>query len=140
MSDETNPQNKPKRDITQVWAVQGYIVRPERYFVPPTDIIELDDRVVVLIELAGVRGDSFRIALDNQQLMVSGTRERPDLPALAYHQAEIGFGEFRVSIPLPWSIENDRVSANYRNGLLQISLPRQQARQVHIVDVHTDEE
>lgn len=140
MSSKTQ-DNPMKQQPTQRWSVQGYLVRfPARRFVPATDIIELADRLVILIELAGMRGDGFRIALDDQTLIVSGKRERPsELPKAAFHQVEIGFGEFRVEIPIPWTVKREEVSANYRNGFLRIDLPRQEPRRVQIVDVNADE-
>ncbi len=142
---DDNKSEKPTPDQRRLpgnaWAVQGYIVRyPTRRFVPPTDIIELEDRIMILVEIAGMRGDGFKIALYNQNLVISGTRERRDQPDAAYHQAEIGFGDFRINVPMPWSVERDEVNASYSNGFLRVELPRQQARRVHIVDVNTDEE
>jgi HSP20 family protein len=136
----TDHPSDRSRSTAQVWAIQGYRVRPSRRFAPPTDIIEMEDRIVVLAEIAGMRSDDFKIALYNQTLVVSGTRQRPDMTATAYHQAEIGFGEFRLTIPMPWSISEDEVSASYRQGLLRIDLPRQQQQRVHIVDVNASED
>ncbi len=136
MSMIDDPNNRPGR----VWTVQGYLVRSARRFSPPTDIIELDDQIVVLVELAGMRGEDFKIALYNQTLTISGVRQRPDLEATAYHRAEIGFGEFRVSIPMPWSVVEDEVTASYRQGFLRVDLPRQQSQHIHIVDVNASED
>lgn len=124
---------------SQAWSV--HLVRhPARQFVPPADIIEREDSITVLVEIAGMSGDSFKIALYNQSLTITGTRKRPDFQDAAYHQAEIGFGDFRLTIPMPWSVERDDVTASYNNGFLRIELPRQKARRVHIVDVNTEDE
>jgi HSP20 family protein len=142
MTDDENLTNKARERavIHQVWSVQGYLVRPSRRFTPPTDIIEHDDRVVVFVEIAGMNRENFKIALSNQTLTVSGVRERPTVGSAAYHQAEIGFGEFQVTVPLPWAIEAEQVTANYSNGFLRVDLPYQQGQQhAHIVNVNTDE-
>lgn len=141
-NDQNDDRPKDKRRTTsQTWAVQGYLVQnPTRQFAPPTDIIELEDNIIVLVEIAGMRGDGFKIALYSQELIVTGRRERPDLQDAAYHQAEIGFGDFRLAIPVPWSVQRDHVHATYTNGFLRIELPRQKARRVHIVDVNTEDE
>ncbi len=136
MSIIDDPNDRPGR----VWTVQGYLLRPVRRFTPPTDIIEMDERIVVLVEIAGMTSDNFKIALHNQTLTISGVRQRPQLEATAYHRAEIGFGEFRVSMPMPWSVMEDSVTANYRRGFLRVELPRQQSQHIHIVDVHTSED
>lgn len=136
MSMIDDPNERPAR----IWTVQGYLVRPVRRFVPPTDIIEMDDRIVVLVEIAGMTSENFKIALYNQTLTISGVRQRPTLEATAYHRAEIGFGEFRVNIPMPWSVVEGEVIASYRHGFLRVDLPRQQSQHIHIVDVHTSED
>ncbi|MEM6280816.1 MAG: Hsp20/alpha crystallin family protein [Chloroflexota bacterium] len=139
MADDQKAEKPNKRATGQHWAVQGYIVRnPRRRFTPPSDIIETDDRIIVLVEIAGMRGDSFKISLYNQSLIIGGVRARVEIEEAAYHQAEIGFGEFKLEVPMPWSVERDNVNASYTNGFLRIELPRQQARRVHIVDINTE--
>jgi HSP20 family protein len=117
------------------------IVRPVRPFVPPTDVVELDDRLVVMVEIAGMRAGDFNITLQRRRLIVSGVRERPvaqDNPA--YHQLEIGYGEFRLEFDIPWPVDGDAISASYHDGFLQIDLPRKAAMQVHIVDLERQEQ
>lgn len=113
------------------------ILRPSRLFVPPADVIELDDRIVIVIEIAGMRAGDFNIALHNRRLIVSGARERPHFPHRAYHQVEIGYGDFRIEFILPWNADKEAVSAAYQDGFLQIELPR---RQAHVVDVSAEEQ
>lgn len=116
------------------WVVQGYVVwRSNRLFVPPTDVIELEDKILVNVEIAGMRPNDFSISLLNRHLVISGTRERPTLPNVAYHQVEIGYGEFRVEVQLPQVVEGDHVNATYRDGFLQVELPlRSEGQQVTI--------
>lgn len=144
MSDELKPTNRAvdrKRSTNQMWAVQGFLVRvPVRQFTPPTDVIEMDDRILVLVEIAGMKGDDFRIALDSKRLVIAGQRPRPHMPDAAYHQVEIGFGEFRVELPLPWTVKEDEVTAAYQNGFLKVELPREEARRIPIVDVNNEGE
>jgi len=134
-----NPNDKPT-SIGNNWTVQRYVIRTNQRFVPPADVIETSESIVVLVEIAGMRGEDFRIALHNQRLIISGVRQRPEVDATAYHQVEIGAGEFRLSVPIPWSIEEEGVTASYRNGFLRVDLPRQKAQRVHIVDVNTSED
>jgi len=141
---DNNEQDKPvdkKRPPARSWEVQAYMVRyPARRFVPPADVIEREDKIIVLVEIAGMRGDSFKIALYQQRLVISGTRERPDFADAAYHQAEIGFGEFVLDILMPWTIAQDKVTASYSNGFLRVELPREGAKRVHIVDVNDEDD
>lgn len=123
------------------WVVQGYMIfRPNSQFTPPTDVIEFADKLVVLIEIAGMKAGDFSVSLTNSQLVVTGTRERPSFPEGAYRQVEIGYGDFRVEVTLPWSVDQDDVTAAYREGLLQIELPRRAERAVRVIDVNAPEE
>jgi HSP20 family protein len=108
--------------------------RTARYFVPPTDIVELADRLVVMVEIAGMNADDFNITLMNRTLIVSGVRRRDVMEFTTYHQLEIGYGQFRVEINLPWMADSEQVNATYRDGLLQIELPRRADRQIPVVD------
>jgi HSP20 family protein len=104
-------------------------------FHPPTDVIELADRLLVRVEIAGVRASEFNITLHDRVLLVTGTREQPPQQNPAYYQAEIGYGEFRVEVALPWSVERERVSAGYEAGFLQIELPRMAGKHIPVQEI-----
>lgn len=123
------------------WVVQGYMIfRPNSQFTPPTDVIEFSDRLLVLMEIAGMKSSDFTVSLLNNHLIVTGTRERPSFHGAAYHQVEIGYGDFRVEIVLPWPVSQDEVSAAYRDGFLQIELPRRPDKAIRIIDVDATQE
>lgn len=106
-----------------------------RRFVPPTDIIELDDRLLIVAEIAGMQPDDFSITLFNRRLVISGAR-RPTVDDFkALHRLEIGYGEFRIEVSLPWSADGDQVIATYRDGFLQVELPRLPEVNVPVIDV-----
>jgi len=115
--------------------IQGYAVRLNirRQFEPPTDVIELEDKIIVLVEIAGMRANDFNVALNGQQLVITGTRERPALQNAAYHQVEINYGEFRVEFSLPWNVSNQGVTAAYRDGFLHIEMPRVPENRIRVV-------
>ncbi len=115
------------------------MIRPTRAFTPPTDVIELADRIVVLVEIAGVRNQDVSITLLDRHLVISGRREKPQHPNPAFHQVEIGYGEFRIALDIPWMIERDAVSASYDAGFLQVELPRKAARTVPVINVNAVE-
>lgn len=122
------------------WVVQGYVVwRTNRQFVPPTDVLELPDRFLVIIEIAGMRPNDFNISLQNRLLVVKGTRERMPIHDAAYYQVEIGYGDFRVEVQLPDNVDRDQVSAVYRDGFLHVELPRRPEGQQFIINVNTEE-
>jgi HSP20 family protein len=130
-----------ERQSDRRWAMQGYMIfRPTARFTPPTDVIEFENRLVVMMEIAGMKTSDFNISLMNNHLVISGTRERPVLQGAAYHQVEIGYGDFRVELVLPWSVDQDEVSANYRDGFLHVELPRKPEKPIRVIDVSAAEE
>ncbi|MDX2159967.1 MAG: Hsp20/alpha crystallin family protein [bacterium] len=134
-----NPESENRAQSAPDWSVQTvqtvYIWRKTHKFVPHTDIIELPDRLQVLIEIAGMTPEAFTITLLNRRLIVQGRRERPPMQSAAYHRVEIAYGDFRVEVALPFNVRRDDVTANYHEGLLQIDLPRMEDGRIHIVNV-----
>jgi HSP20 family protein len=121
--------------MTERWV----IVRHGSRWHPPTDVYELDDRLVVVVEVAGMRDGDFSVVLHGQELVISGVRQRTSPGDCAYHQLEIPFGEFRAEIALPWPVLRDDVTAAYRDGFLRVELPRTQKQQIQIVTVDIEE-
>lgn len=131
-----------KRDqmIDRPWRVDGYVVwHGTRRFSPPTDVLELPEKLMIVVEIAGMRAGDFNVVLADGRLIITGTRERPSPQNAAFHQVEIGYGEFRVEVYLPWSVEREQVTASYRDGFLQIDLPRHPDANFRVVDVHVND-
>jgi HSP20 family protein len=115
------------------------MIRSTRPFTPPTDVIELVDKILVVVEIAGMQTDNLNITLNDRRLSISGTREKPQHLNPAYHQVEIGFGDFRVELDLPWLVEREAVSATYEAGFLEVELPRKTPRTIRVTDMSNDE-
>lgn len=132
---EARPEIPP---VDQQWSM--IIRQSNRPLNPPTDVIEYADRVVVIVEIAGVHTSDLNITLLDRQLVITGTRDQPQHPDRAFHhRMEIGFGAFHIEVPLPWAVERETVTASYENGFLQVDLPRKSARQIQVIDVADDQ-
>ena len=107
---------------------------------PPTDVFELEDRLVVMVEIGGMRDGEFNVVLQDRHLMISGVRRRVIRERIAYHQMEIRYGEFRTEVSLPWPVSRESVSATYKEGFLRVELPHARNQQIHIVDVDLEQE
>ncbi len=143
MSDETYLQSsfdwgqtmRSERGGLRRWV----IVRHATVWQPPTDVYEQDRRLIVLVEIAGMREGDFNVTLQGQQLIISGVRQRMTREDSAFHQLEIPFGEFRTEVSLPWPVARDDVSAQYRDGFLRVELPHAPAQKIQIVNLEVDE-
>jgi HSP20 family protein len=98
---------------------------------PPTDVFVTDEAVTVRVEIAGMRDGEFSITFEDHTLTIQGTR--PDYPERrAYHQMEIRFGEFRTDVGLHWSVDTDKIDAEYKDGFLRVILPLAKPTSVEI--------
>ena len=91
-------------------------------WVPPTDLIETADRLIIRIEIAGMKQADFSIHVESRHVVVSGNR--PEIRHQGcFHRMEIPSGEFESEIDLPQSVETDQAIAEYQDGFLSIILP-----------------
>ncbi|MFQ6019707.1 MAG: Hsp20/alpha crystallin family protein [Dehalococcoidia bacterium] len=104
---------------------------------PYTDVYETKDKVVVVMELAGIADEELEIIVDGRNLIIHG--QRPALqgePNRLYSQMEICCGPFERNLFLPADVDPDGIKASYQNGFFEIALPkvkRQISRQVRVV-------
>ena len=115
--------DQPDKPFRIVEAI-GWQVRMQSHaWSPPTDIFELDANYVVRVEVAGMHQQDFSIQLEDNYLIISGTRhDKPERHA--YHQMEVRFGEFSTIVAIPGPVSIDKASAEYNDGFLIVSLPK----------------
>jgi HSP20 family protein len=101
---------------------------------PPTDVFETDEAVVVRVEVAGMKEAEFNVTLQDQLLVITGTRVDPS-SKVAYHQLEVRYGEFRTEVALHWVVDEANIAATYQDGFLVVVLPKGRARRVKVIDV-----
>ena len=95
---------------------------------PPTDVYEKEEACVVKVEVAGMRDEDFEVAFENNILMIRGNR--PDVnERRAYHQMEIRFGRFEITVEIPVVVDIEKAKAEYKDGFLVIILPKVNAKQ-----------
>ncbi len=111
------------------------VVRRPNVWRPPTDVMETDDRLIVLVEIAGMKTSDFNVAISPHQLIISGTRPAHLPGCTAYHQLEIGYGEFRTDVLLPWPVDEENIVARYEDGFLRVELPRLKPKTVRVIPV-----
>ncbi len=99
---------------------------------PPTDVYESEDCIIVKVEIAGMSQERFEITYYKNTLNISGCRSDEISTKKAFHQLEIGYGEFSTSIEINIAIQVDKAEANYQNGFLIIHLPKSQPRNIQI--------
>jgi HSP20 family protein len=113
--------------------------QPSPVWTPAMDVYETAEALVILLDLAGVDAERTEVHAEAHLLVVRGVRrerhqrERPD-EERSYLALEISYGRFERSVRLPPGLDTSAAHANYREGLLEITLPKRTARQVPIVN------
>jgi HSP20 family molecular chaperone IbpA len=109
------------------------VIVSRRAWVPPTDVYETEEAVVVQLEIPGVRQDDLEISLNERSLVVSGRRVDPLLSEkTAYHRMEIQYGDFETEVCLPAALPQNEVEATYHDGFLTIRFPKARAHRVSV--------
>lgn len=108
------------------WPTLSGMVNPPGY--PAMNVWATGDNVVVTAELPGVKSEDIEVSVENDMLFLRGKRQ-PDSPedGATYHRRERRFGSFNRGLRLPMRVEAGKVEATFKNGLLNITLPRAEA-------------
>ncbi len=101
-------------------------IRPmaeQQIWSPPTDLFETEKAHVIRVEIGGMREDEFEIGIENNALIISGTR-RDAAERGAYHQMQVCFGKFMTTVGLPRDVDIERCETLYQDGILTVTLPK----------------
>jgi HSP20 family protein len=98
---------------------------------PPTDMYETEEAYVSRVEIAGMREDDFEVLVENNTLLISGSRQ-DYTERRAYHQMEIRFGKFSTAISLPGPVNMEQARAEYKDGLLTVIIPKAKPNQIKV--------
>jgi len=97
----------------------------DRLWVPLVDMFETKDDLYVTFELPGVSEKEVNVSITGDLLMVKGERKwNRDQKDESYHRIERVYGRFERSVTLPIPVQADKVKATYRDGVLEIRLPK----------------
>jgi len=100
----------------------------ERVWAPALDIHETKDDLVVTAELPGVKEQDVRLSIVGEVLSLRGQRIADrEVKEENYHRIERWSGSFERHVQLPIPVQQDRIRATYRDGILEIRLPKVEA-------------
>jgi HSP20 family protein len=106
---------------------------------PPLDIWEDDNNLYVEAELPGFELSDLEIYVTGgNQLSVKGERKQPELTGGTWHRQERGFGSFNRMIELPSDVDSDKVSAEFKHGVLTITMAKSEKVKPRRIEVKTD--
>jgi HSP20 family protein len=94
-------------------------------WLPAVDVTETDEELILSFDLPGLQEDEINVELEDNVLTVSGQRERKhERKGDNYFRWERRFGQFARSIALPAGVSENEINATYRNGVLEVHVPK----------------
>ena len=111
---------------------------PRGGWVPLVDVVETANKdLLVKAELPDMKREDIKVSFENNVLTIEGERVLANAEETrdTYHRVERGYGAFRRSFTMPAGVDAARIDADYRDGVLTVTLPRREdtrPRQIHV--------
>ncbi|MCF6254215.1 MAG: Hsp20/alpha crystallin family protein [Thiomicrorhabdus sp.] len=103
-------------------------------WVPVVDIYETDDDFIVKAELPGVEKDDVQVHIENGILTIRGEK-KTEIEDKKHHRIECSYGSFVRSFTLPQSIKTGEIEAEYKEGILNLILPKSEEAKPNQIEV-----
>lgn len=101
-------------------------------FTPAADIYETDLAYSIAVDLPGVDRSTLEIDVDENRLSIKGTRE---IEESNQHRSERPYGKFARSFTVPGSVDQANIKAEYKDGVLEITLPKRKEQKAKRVEI-----
>jgi HSP20 family protein len=120
---------------------------PERWFrtegmevtAPAVDLYEEKDDIVVKAELPGIDKDNIEVNLTDHTLTIKGEKKKEEeIKEENYYRSERSYGSFVRTLELPKDVRTDKVKASFKNGILEVRLPKTEEAKAKEVKVKVD--
>jgi HSP20 family protein len=103
------------------------------------DIYEDADNVVIKAEIPGVNKEDISVSLTDDTVTISGKKtEEKKIEKENYYRKEIRTGSFSRSFTLPCAVDREKVKATYKNGVLEIVLPKSEKEKAKEVKIEVE--
>jgi HSP20 family protein len=109
-----------------------------RNWAPPVDVYETEHDVVLKAELPGVDPKEVEVRVEDGTLYLKGERKlENEVKQDNYHRIERAYGSFVRSFPLPSSVDAEKANAQYKNGVLTLTLPKREEAKPKTIKINT---
>jgi len=122
-----------QQEVNELFQRLSILDRSERLpgseWSPAVDVLELRDRLVVIVEVPGLAPETLKVAFRDRSLLLTGDRRAPRVGSGArFHCLERPHGKFERTIPLDLPVDVAGARAALRGGVLTVTLPRLRER------------
>lgn len=106
-------------------------------FVPAAEMEETPEEIHLKLEVPGMDAKDIDIQVSAESVSISGERkEESKTEEKGMTRSEFRYGSFRRVIPLPTRVQNTNVNANYKDGILNLTLPKAEEEKNKVVKVN----
>ena len=104
---------------------------------PAVDLYEKDDHFVIKAELPGVDKDDIKVDLKDRVLTLSGERTYDnEVKEENYYRRERSYGKFQRAFSLPADVDSDKITAEFKDGVLRVEVPKPEEKRAKQVTIH----
>jgi HSP20 family protein len=115
--------------------------RQGRRWAPAVDLFEREDSLVLKADLPGLVEEDVQIEVRDNVLTISGERRAEfEDTQNGYYRVERAFGSFSRSLTLPEGVDADKISAEFENGVLEVTIPKPEERKPHRIEISSSGE
>lgn len=110
--------------------------RSARPWTPAVDIYETDNDLVIMADLPGLDMNDIHVEIENGTLSLRGERKfEGTSEGRGYHRIERSYGSFARYFTLPDTVDPEKVKADYKNGVLTVTLPKKEIAKPRAIKV-----
>ena len=103
---------------------------------PSVDIYESEGEIVLEAELPGMKREDFELSIENNVITLKGERSfEKKKEGDNYHRVERAYGSFTRSFSLPRSVSAENTTADFKNGILRVSLPKEEEAKARKIEI-----
>lgn len=127
------PESRLFTDTLSRWLDETTAGRP---WTPPVDILETENEIILKADVPEVEMKDIHIELENGTLTLKGQRNfETDQKEKGYHRIERSYGSFARYFTVPDTIDPEKVAADYKNGVLTVTLPKKEVAKPRTVKI-----
>ena len=122
----------------RLWSPERWLPGREivRLGTPSVDVYEEKDEVVVKVDLPGVAKDEIEVSLSDSRLTIKGEKKKEEeVKEDDYYRWERTYGAFTRTVDLPAAVKADAVKATFKDGVLEVRLPKTEEAKQKVVKV-----
>jgi HSP20 family protein len=133
MADKQELQVQEKREVDKAQEQ----TRPMRAYLPTADIFETEDALTVVLEMPGVDRRNIDVNVENSLLMIEGRIDFSKYEGLQPVYSEYNVGPFRRSFRISARVDQDKIKAEMRDGVITLTLPKSEEAKPRRIEVRS---